>query len=263
MRFISTSNVLFVNIGVLLLGTPLALAKPHVPLQHRHPIANRIHDIAQNVTESGSSSSLAKRVSGAKFTNFAVGLGACGATNTADQYVVALSPNVWDGGSHCFETITITIDGVTTSAQVVDLCAAGCIDNQVDMSNGLFTHYAPLPKGLLFGEWFLGSAPTTTTSAAPKPPPPTTTFTWTPTSTSTTSTSQASTTSSSSSSSTSSSSTSASGTSSSASSSSLPAASPASSSPSNLGGLDQYVLQMGGVVVNAANQGSSMQITDN
>ena len=97
-----------------------------------------------------------KRASG-QFTFFAVGQGACGKQNSDDDFVsVPISSAVWSlnlfatdcrpkhscksviavpdtpfadsaphdqswaGGSHCFETITITINGKTARAQIVD-----------------------------------------------------------------------------------------------------------------------------------------------
>lgn len=113
-----------------------------------------------------------KRASG-QFTYYAVGMGACGRQNSEGEMVVALNTPSWDGGSHCFETVTITINGITIPAQVVDRCE-GCGPEDLDFSAGLFHAFGGTDaQGVMYGSWFFGNspAPTTTTSEQPKPSP--------------------------------------------------------------------------------------------
>ncbi|KIJ68418.1 hypothetical protein HYDPIDRAFT_24700 [Hydnomerulius pinastri MD-312] len=75
--------------------------------------------------------------------------GACGATNSASDWIVALN------------------SGCPT-----------CDYGGLDLSQGLFQHFAPTSVGELYGNWYYGSA-----SPTPTPPPPTTTSStpaWTP-----------------------------------------------------------------------------------
>ncbi|KAH8117486.1 hypothetical protein DFH11DRAFT_1724479 [Phellopilus nigrolimitatus] len=57
---------------------------------------------------------------GARFTFYQTGLGACGGTNKPHDFIVALNAKQWDGGKHCYEMITISYNGKTTKAQIVD-----------------------------------------------------------------------------------------------------------------------------------------------
>lgn len=127
-----------------------------------------------------------KRASG-QFTYYAVGMGACGQQNSAGDFVVALNTPSWDGGSHCFEPVTITINGVTAQAQVVDRCES-CGPGDLDFSTGLFHFFGGTDaQGIMFGSWSFGSAPTptTTTTEQPKPSPTSTSTTTVPSSAST------------------------------------------------------------------------------
>jgi len=116
-----------------------------------------------------------KRASG-QFTYFAVGMGACGKQNTDDDFIVALNTPSWAGGSHCFETVTITINGKTARAQVVDRCVS-CGPEDLDFSPGLFHYFGGTEaQGVMHGTWYYGGeepesdpVPTTTTTSEPKP----------------------------------------------------------------------------------------------
>ncbi|KAG2041797.1 RlpA-like double-psi beta-barrel-protein domain-containing protein-containing protein [Suillus americanus] len=127
-----------------------------------------------------------------RLTYYAVGLGACGTTNQPSDFIVALNSAQFGGGSHCYEMISITVNGLTALAQITDECP-GCPFAGLDLSQGLFQFFAPLGSGVIYGSWSFGSAPApvpvpisisqpppppTTTSQPPPPPPPTTT--WTP-----------------------------------------------------------------------------------
>ncbi|KAF9653154.1 hypothetical protein BDM02DRAFT_3183110 [Thelephora ganbajun] len=116
-----------------------------------------------------------KRASG-QFTYYAAGMGACGKQNTNDDFIVALNTPSWAGGSHCFETVTITINGKTIPAQVVDRCES-CGPGDLDFSPGLFHSFGGTDgQGVMYGTWHFGGeepktdpVPTTTTSVNPQP----------------------------------------------------------------------------------------------
>lgn len=173
---------------------------------------------------------LNKRSFSGQFTYFDDGMGACGQESQPGDFIVALNSGQYDGGKYCGETITITYNGKTTQAKIMDECP-GCGDGGLDMSTGLFKFFASESVGVLEGTWSFGSSggggggdttsakPTThTTSTAQKTSTKPTT-TWTPTTTSTHSSTHTTTTSSSSSHATSSSHTTSSSSSSSSSSS--------------------------------------------
>ncbi|KAJ2927178.1 hypothetical protein H1R20_g9939, partial [Candolleomyces eurysporus] len=95
-------------------ATPNALVHGGpINLKHRH---SRL-DAA--IRDLNSSQVLAKRESG-EFTWFKTGLGACGGHNVDSDYIVAMNTPQWDGGSHCGKPVTITINGKTATATVVD-----------------------------------------------------------------------------------------------------------------------------------------------
>jgi len=110
----------------------------------------------------------------ARFTNFAVGQGACGGWNVASDFVIALSIPMYEGGPHCGESVTLTYNGKTAHATVVDECQE-CPYDAIDLSNGLFEYLVPggLDVGQVYGSWSFGSgdpAPPPKTQAPPPPP---------------------------------------------------------------------------------------------
>ncbi|EIM90428.1 uncharacterized protein STEHIDRAFT_154254 [Stereum hirsutum FP-91666 SS1] len=113
----------------------------------------------------------------ARFTYFVDGLGACGQTNVASDFIVALNTHQWDGGSHCFEAITITYNGKTATASIADECQE-CPENALDFSQGLFDYFASEDAGTIYGSWSYASDTAATSSSS----------VWTPTTTSTSST---------------------------------------------------------------------------
>ncbi|KAJ8596908.1 hypothetical protein M405DRAFT_34414 [Rhizopogon salebrosus TDB-379] len=121
-----------------------------------------------------------------QFTYFQDGQGACGTFNSPSDFIVALNSCDYDGGAHCFQTITITVNGKSTQAQITDECP-GCPCGGLDLSEALFGFFAPVSEGELSGTWTYGDGGTSTTST---PLPSTTkqssTSTWTPSTTSTT-----------------------------------------------------------------------------
>ncbi|KAF8892582.1 RlpA-like double-psi beta-barrel-protein domain-containing protein-containing protein [Infundibulicybe gibba] len=197
--------------------------------------------------------SLAKRFDQAKFSYYAAGMGACGKTNSASDYIVALNSAQFAGGAHCFEMITITINGKSTQAQIVDQCP-GCPFGGLDCSEGLFTFFEPTAAGIIFGSWVFGAgtsppppSPSPSLPSPPKPEPTTTTPTPTPTP-SPTSTTQSET-----STSTTATSTIASSSSSApASSSSVAPDTHASVAPGNLEGFNLFILQVASAMLGNA-----------
>ncbi|KIK46335.1 hypothetical protein CY34DRAFT_41815, partial [Suillus luteus UH-Slu-Lm8-n1] len=81
----------------------------------------------------------------ARFTYYAVGLGACGTTNQPGDFQ-------FGGGENCYKEITITYNGLTASAQIVDECM-GCPYGGLDFSEGLFQFFTPLGSGVITGSW--------------------------------------------------------------------------------------------------------------
>ncbi|KAI0049708.1 hypothetical protein FA95DRAFT_1475807, partial [Auriscalpium vulgare] len=83
---------------------------------------------------------------------YADGVGACGKTNSPGDFIVALNSAQYGGGQYCFETITISYQGKSTQATIVDECP-GCPFAGLDMSEGLFNFFAPESEGIIYGEW--------------------------------------------------------------------------------------------------------------
>ncbi|KAI9448483.1 hypothetical protein H4582DRAFT_1766883, partial [Lactarius indigo] len=150
---------------------------------------------------------LAKRFANARFTYYVVGLGACGQYNKPSDFIVALNSAQFGGGQYCGKTITITYEGKSTQAVIMDeatipssaLGCPGCPYAGLDFSEGLFTFFVSTSVGTIYGEWVFGSSeepkPTSTTpkSTSTPPPSPTTskkpaTSTTSPTTSSTTTT---------------------------------------------------------------------------
>lgn len=210
----------------------------------------------RNLVRSIRNNSLEKR-GGVPATYYDITTGevACGGRYSPGDHVVAMNTADFGGGSACGKQITINYQGKSISAIVRDMCP-GCGGGGIDMTQGLFTSFAPTSVGELFVEWHFGGGggggeakPSPTHKAAP-PPPPKTTSTHhyeAPPTTHTTSTHQATHSTTSTSTTTRSSSSS---TSSSSSSNATPSSTPsAPSGPSNIAGLYQAIVQLGKVVV--------------
>ncbi|KAG8219831.1 RlpA-like double-psi beta-barrel-protein domain-containing protein-containing protein [Butyriboletus roseoflavus] len=161
--------------------------------QAQHPYTHEKLRVRHRRTDNLSSTFDAKykRDANAAFTYFNDGQGACGATNGPNDFIVALNSAEYNGGTHCFEMITITIGGKTAQAQITDECP-GCTAGGLDFSQGLFEFFAPLSVGELYGSWSYNSG--IATSSSTPPPPPTTYYTPTPTTTTVATTSSSSTT---------------------------------------------------------------------
>ncbi|KAF8908914.1 hypothetical protein CPB84DRAFT_1843275 [Gymnopilus junonius] len=185
------SNVFALSLSALslLLGVTSAAAPHARPLRRHQTVHADAKDTAVEVNVT--SRTLERRFDGARFTFFAVGLGACGKNNVPSDFVVALNSAQYAGGTHCFDTITITVGSKSTSAQIVDECP-GCPFAGLDFSSSLFDFFAPESVGVLTGSWVFGAgaAPAPSPTPSPKPtthhttPPPSTTATPTHTTTS-------------------------------------------------------------------------------
>ncbi|KAJ8132701.1 hypothetical protein O1611_g920 [Lasiodiplodia mahajangana] len=83
-------------------------------------------------------------------TYYQPGLGACGETNSDSEAVVALSPSQYNG--NCGKSITITKDGKTAKAKVVDKCPS-CASGAIDVSSTVFQSLADLSVGRTTVSW--------------------------------------------------------------------------------------------------------------
>jgi len=170
---------------------------------HGSPHARR-HDSIARRAPGDVSTHLQKRFDNSRWTFYDVGQGACGQVNVASDFIVALNSDQFGSGypgPYCFQQITMTYNGQTTTATIMDECP-GCPYGGLDLSRGLFDFFAPESAGVIYGTWnFVGAnqpaasptttsttpawTPTTTTQQAPSPTttstpqPSPTTSTWT------------------------------------------------------------------------------------
>ncbi|GJE86993.1 hypothetical protein PsYK624_030760 [Phanerochaete sordida] len=144
----------------------LALAGAHDAPRRRHAGTNFL---AQNHT-------LAKRFDNARFSYYEAGTGACGATNSDSDFIVALNSAQYGSGEHCFASITISYNGKSTQAQITDECP-GCPYGGLDLTPGLFSYFASEDAGIIYGEWDFSDGASPSPSPTPTPTP---TPAWTP-----------------------------------------------------------------------------------
>ncbi|KAI1405201.1 RlpA-like double-psi beta-barrel-protein domain-containing protein-containing protein [Hypoxylon fuscum] len=85
-------------------------------------------------------------------TYYTPGLGSCGQTNTESDKVVALAPAQFTEAGICGKNITISLNGKTTTAMVVDKCM-GCSDDSIDVSPTVFTELTSLDTGRVKISW--------------------------------------------------------------------------------------------------------------
>jgi len=85
-----------------------------------------------------------------EFTFYDPGLGACGGTNSDNDFVVAMNVPEFNGGESCNKEITIIYNGKTAKAQVVDECMH-CAYGGLDLSRGLFYFFADESQGVVHG----------------------------------------------------------------------------------------------------------------
>ncbi|KAL5529089.1 hypothetical protein ACEPAG_5063 [Sanghuangporus baumii] len=154
--------------AVVLLSLSLSLSSLVSALAIDKEITPRNSTIAhtsRDTTSGSPTSSIVERDENGRFTFYETGLGACGGWNNPTDFIVALNEEQWDGGSHCWEMITINYNGKSTQAQIVDLCP-GCAWGGLDMSPGLFSFLDNPDLGVIYGSWSFG------TEQAPPPAPP-------------------------------------------------------------------------------------------
>ncbi|KAK8869847.1 hypothetical protein IAR55_000415 [Kwoniella newhampshirensis] len=120
--------------------------------------------------------SIAKRDSfNGRATFYDVGLGACGGYNVASDYIVAQNSAQYGGGypgPNCGKSITISYNGKTAVATIQDECPT-CPYGGLDMSRGLFDHFASEDVGQFYMTWWYNDG-----SNDQPAPQPTTTSTW-------------------------------------------------------------------------------------
>lgn len=164
------------NLSLLALALPTALAGYHGnPIMYRHP-----HGLAKRAE---GHVELFKRVDNARwsFYNAETGnAGSCGQMLSNSGFTVAMNVAQMNSGL-CYQTITMSYGGKTTTATIVDTCP-GCPWGGLDLTPGLFSFFASQGAGIIYGTWNFGSgavaqapAPTTTWKPAPTP-----TTTWKP-----------------------------------------------------------------------------------
>ncbi|KAJ7110188.1 RlpA-like double-psi beta-barrel-protein domain-containing protein-containing protein [Mycena epipterygia] len=83
-------------------------------------------------------------------TGFFPTSGACGGTNSDSDFVVALNVPQWNNGANCYKEITITYNGKTTNAQIVDECEH-CPYEGLDFSPSLFSFFESTDVGIIHG----------------------------------------------------------------------------------------------------------------
>jgi expansin (peptidoglycan-binding protein) len=95
---------------------------------------------------------LFKRFDNARMTYYDVGLGACGWSNQPSDFVVAINAAQYNSGRYCGQRVQIRANGKTAIAEVVDECP-GCEGHGLDLSEALFSHFAPTGKGVFLASW--------------------------------------------------------------------------------------------------------------
>ncbi|KAF8872349.1 hypothetical protein BD779DRAFT_347444 [Infundibulicybe gibba] len=156
------------NIHVIPTPLPLLNMRSHAILAMLVSVSGALY--AAGVPAAGGSTArgefpLAKRFDQARFTfydtNEALNLGACGETITNNDFFVALNAQQYKastpaGGfrsTHCGQSISITANGKTTTAKIMDECFSCPSAGGLDLTPALFTFFAPLSEGILVGSW--------------------------------------------------------------------------------------------------------------
>ncbi len=78
----------------------------------------------------------------------------CQVTNQClwPQVIVALSSDIYQGGSHCFKGVNICHGSKCANAYVADLCP-GCKRTSLDMTPSLFKELADPNLGVIDIQW--------------------------------------------------------------------------------------------------------------
>ncbi|KAI0696011.1 riboflavin-aldehyde forming enzyme [Cytidiella melzeri] len=95
-----------------------------------------------------------QRSADSQATWFDTGLGACGWTNVASDWIIALPAHLYDNGAHCGKSVEITntATGKKVQAKVADECM-GCQGRSIDLTKGLFSQFAKLDDGIFPVDW--------------------------------------------------------------------------------------------------------------
>ncbi|KAK4683399.1 hypothetical protein P7C73_g6874, partial [Tremellales sp. Uapishka_1] len=159
-------------LALLLLPLSLGFSDRNVHEQSRQLARSRAH-IRRNPFAGLNAEALAKRDSySGRATFFDVGLGACGNTNVASDFIVAQNTAQFASSQYpapnCGKSITISYNGKTATATIEDECPT-CDYGSLDMSRGLFDHFASEDLGEFQMTWWYndGSSEATTTSQTP------------------------------------------------------------------------------------------------
>ncbi|TFL07183.1 RlpA-like double-psi beta-barrel-protein domain-containing protein-containing protein [Pterulicium gracile] len=83
---------------------------------------------------------------------FNVGLGSCGQYSSDSDMLVAVSPGAFSSGIHCGQKISVSANGHSVTATVLDKCPS-CGDGDLDMSPALFQKFNDLGKGVFSVSW--------------------------------------------------------------------------------------------------------------
>lgn len=120
-------------------------AKGHRRSGHKknHKHHSHSHSVTHSTTHGGFKG---------KGTFFRPNQGACGAWNTVNDHIVALSADVYKGGKRCFQGVNVCYDGKCVAAKVADLCPE-CRKTSLDMSPSLFKALADPDLGIIDISW--------------------------------------------------------------------------------------------------------------
>ncbi|KAH9952197.1 hypothetical protein B0H21DRAFT_18241 [Amylocystis lapponica] len=143
-------------------ATLLALFFAPAFAQHDAIRAVKFHG---GVRHTGEHAPLQKRFDGARFTFYNTQTGnsnACGTIDQNSDFIVALNTAQYDGGSHCYEQITMSYGGKTTTATITD---------ELDLSPGLFSFFADTSMGEIYGTWDYNTGASSTSTSSPPPTP--------------------------------------------------------------------------------------------
>jgi len=162
--------MLFATFLLFFLPFALAFADPVLHEQSRRSRAHMKHDLAKRQTYGG------------RATYYAVGLGACGWSNSPGDYIVALNTAQYGGGypgPNCGRSITISANGVQVVAQIADQCPS-CGYGDLDLSEGLFKRFASTDAGVFQMSWWYNDGNSQPQAQPTTTEQPTPTSTWTP-----------------------------------------------------------------------------------
>ncbi|KAI0036277.1 RlpA-like double-psi beta-barrel-protein domain-containing protein-containing protein, partial [Vararia minispora EC-137] len=85
------------------------------------------------------------------YYDITVGTTACGGRYANSDFAVALNSAQYSP-SQCGRQINLSYGGKTARATIVDNCP-GCPYGGLDLTEGLFEYFAPLPTGVIYGTW--------------------------------------------------------------------------------------------------------------